>query len=330
MPLELVPSATPLFDAVPMNTVRSWILERKSLPLRTLPGMKEDRWADYHLDEIQSLHQKSGAITLYDSSLPSLIMARRLDWDTRVLGVPSISLEHFFFSNATATQTAVDTLVAACARWRDEGLRLLVHKTSPANSGVIAAMAPSGFDLLCHHLDYLSDAVQAAQLSKPIDGFEFGLARPDEEEQVAQLTKNNYALMDRFNLDPLVPRDRVAPLYYEWGRNAFHGYSELVWVARRDGKVVGITFWSWRKKLDTITGVNCALNQLGAVDASAAGRGVFRRMTATIIEYLYERGPRYGTIATNVLNYPLQRSVQGIGCVIHDSLFTFRKDLQRD
>lgn len=330
MPLELVPSATPLFDAVPVNTVRAWILERQSLPLRSLPGMKEDRWADYHLDEIQLLHQKPGAITLYDSKVPCLIMARRLDWDTRLLGVPSISLEHFFFANSTPTETAVALLNAACRQWCDEGLRLLVHKTSPANFGVLATMAPCGFDLLCNHLDYLSDAQAAAKLSKPIDGFEFGLARPDEEEQVGQLTKNNYALMDRFNMDPLVPRDRVAPLYYEWGRNAFHGYSEIVWVARRDGKVVGITFWSWRKKLDTMTGVNCALNQLGAVDASAAGHGVFRRMTATMLEYLYERGPRWGTIATNVLNYPLQRSVQGIGCVIHESLFTFRKDLQRN
>lgn len=330
MPLELIPSTTPLFDAVPVDTVRQWILERQSLPLRNVPGMKEDRWAEYHLDEIRLLHQKSGAITLYNSSIPCLIIARRLDWDTRVLGVPSISLDHFFFSNATDTTTAVDVLSTATRQWRNEGLRLLVHKTSPANAGVIATMAPCGFDLLCHHLDYLSDAEQAAKRSKPIDGYEFGIARPDEEEQVAQLTKNNYALMDRFNLDPMVPRDRVPSLYYEWGRNAFHGYSELVWVARRGGKVVGITFWSWRKKLNEFTGVDCALNQLGAVDARDKGHGVFRRMQATVIAHLYEHGPRWGTIATNVLNYPLQRSVQGIGCAIHESLFTFRKDLQRN
>jgi hypothetical protein len=330
MPFELVPRDTPLFDVVPESAVRAWILERKSLPLRTLPGMKEDRWADYHLDDIQSLHQKSGAITLYDPAAPCLLMARRLDWDTRILGVPSISLHHFFFSNETDTKTVVDLLNTASKQWRDEGLRLLVHKTSPANFGVIAAMAPCGFDLLCNHLDYLSDAERAAQISKPIDGYDFGPARPDEEEQVAQLTQNNYALTDRFNLDPMVPRDRIPAVYYEWGRNAFHGHSDLVWVARRGGKVVGITFWSDRKRLETITGVNCALNQLGAVDSRDAGHGVFRRMTATVIEYLHERGARWGTIATNVLNYPLQRSVQGIGCAIHDSLFTFRKDLQRD
>ena len=329
MALERVPRATPLFDAVPANTIRSWILERKSLPLRTLPGMKEDLWADYHLDDIQSLHQKNGAVTIYDSKIPCLLMARRLDWDTRILGVPSISLDHVLFSNGVETGAIVTALGAACAQWREEGQRLLLHKTSPANFGVIAAMAPAGFDLLCHHLDYLSDAVKSARLSAPLDDYEFGPARPDEEEQVAQLAQNNYAPMDRFNLDPLVPRDRIPAVYYEWGRNAFHGHSDLVWVARRGGKVVGITFWSDRKRLETITGVNCALNQLGAVDSRDAGRGVFRRMTATVIEYLHERGARWGTIATNVLNYPLQRSVQGIGYAIHDSLFTFRKDLQR-
>ena len=329
MSLELVPGETPLFDAVPERLVRDWILERKSLPLRSLLGMKDDRWADYHLDEIRLLHQKPGVTTLYNANVPCLIIARRLDWDTRLLGVPSISLEHFLFSNGAEIAGVVRLLNDACSQWRDEGLRLLVHKTSPANFGVIAAMAPCGFDLLCNHLDYVSDAEKSAQLSKPLDGYEFGVARPDEEEQVAQLTQNNYAMMDRFHLDPLVPRDRVPALYYEWGRNAFHGHSDLVWVARRDGRVAGITFWSDRKKLETITGVNCALNQLGAVDARETGHGVFRRMTATVIAHYHERGARWGTIATNVLNYPLQRSVQGIGCVIHDSVFTFRKDLQR-
>lgn len=330
MSFDLVPQITPLYDAVPEGIVRNWILERKSLPLRTLPGMEESRWADYHLDDIQSLHKKNGVITLYNASVPCLIIARRLDWDTKLTGVPAISLEHFLFSNDVATETAVSLLQSMCAQWREEGSHLLVHKSSPANFGVISTMAPCGFDLLCNHLDYLSDAEAAARLSKPIDGYEFGEARPDEEEQVAQLTKHNYALMDRFNLDPMIPKDRVPGLYYEWGRNAFHGHSDLVWVARREGKVIGITFWSHRLRLNEITGVNCALNQLGAVDARDAGNGVFRRMTATVIAHYYDRGARYGTIATNVINYALQRSVQGLGCRIHDSLFTFRKNLLRD
>lgn len=329
MPLELVPPETPLFDAVPESIVRAWILERKSLPLRAVPGLKEERWAEYHLDDMRTAHQKDGAVTLFDPKIPCLLLARKLAWDTKVTGVASISLDHFLFSNDTDKDAAALVLKTACDRWREEGLRLLVHKTSPANFGVIAAMAPAGFDLLCNHLDYLSDAEVSAKRSTPLDGYEFGPARPDEEEQVATLTQNNYALMDRFNLDPMIPRDRVPVVYYEWGRNAFHGHSDLVWVARREGRVVGITFWSWRKRFVEITGVNCALNQLGAVDAREAGKGVFRRMTATVLAYLYERGPRWGTIATNVLNYPLQRSVQGIGCTIHDSLFTFRKDLQK-
>ncbi|MBM3290488.1 MAG: GNAT family N-acetyltransferase [Candidatus Hydrogenedentes bacterium] len=204
-----------------------------------------------------------------------------------------------------------------------------MHKTSPANFGVLAAMAPAGFDLLCCHLDYLADADRAAQLSKPIEGYEFGPARSDEEEQVARLTQDNYALMDRFNIDPLVPRDRVRSVYYEWGRNAFHGYSDLVWVARHEGNVVGISFWSDRAHLETLTSVKCALNQLGAVDRRHAGRGIFRRIQSTVLAHYRQRGVRWATMATNALNHPTQRSFQSIGAVIFDSTFTFRKDLQR-
>ena len=46
MSFDPIPQNTPLYDAVPEGIVRNWVLERKSLPLRTLPGMEEARWAN--------------------------------------------------------------------------------------------------------------------------------------------------------------------------------------------------------------------------------------------------------------------------------------------
>lgn len=329
MSIELVPRDTPLFDAAPEAAVRACILERQSLPYRNIPGMNEDRWVEFHLDDIKTSHRRDTSLTYYDAKLHCLIMARRLPWDTQVLGIPAISLDHLFFPAQTETADVVARLNSVCAQWRAEGLRLLVHKTSPANHGVIAAMAPAGFDLLCNHLDYLADGAKAALLYSPLEGFEFGPARPDEEEEVAHLSQNNFALMDRFNIDPLVPRDRVPLVYYEWGRNAFRGYADLVWVGRKDGRVAGLTFWSHRKRLLEMTGVACEMIQLAAVDSRLRGQGVFRRLLATVLMHLNDTGTRWATIPTNVINYPMQRSIQSVGCVIHDAVLTFRKDLQR-
>lgn len=330
MPSDVIPRGTPLFDAVPEDSIRKWIIEQRILPLRTVPGIEEPRWADYHLFEIQALHAKPEAVTLWAAEIPCLLMARRLSWDTAILGVPNMSLDHILFPRGTALESVCEMLKSACGRWRDEGNRFIVHKTSPSHLGILTALGRAGFDMLCVHLDYLANAEKAASLTTPLEGYEFGVARPDEEEAVATLTSNNYALMDRFNIDPLVPRDRVPRLYREWGRNAFHGYSDVVWVARHEGRVVGISFWSFRKRVFEFTGVDCALNQLGAVDASQWNKGLFRRITGTVLGHLREQGARWGTISTNVLNHSLQRSVQALGCTIHEAVVTYRKDLARD
>jgi hypothetical protein len=329
MPFEVVPGGTPLFDAVPEVSIRKWIFEQKVLPLRTVPGIREERWADYHLSEIEALHAKADTVTLWSAEIPCLLMARRLTWDTAILGVPNMSLDHILFPNAADLEAVCGTLKAACARWCEEGNRFIVHKTSPSHLGILTVLGRAGFDMLCVHLDYLANAVKAASLATPLEGYEFGVARPEEEEAVATLTRNNYALMDRFNIDPLVPRDRVPWLYWEWGRNAFHGYSDVVWVARHEGKVVGISFWSYRKRVFEFTGVDCALNQLGAVDVSQWNKGLFRRITGTVLGHLREQGAEWGTISTNVLNHSLQRSVQALGCAIHEAVVTYRKDLTR-
>ena len=327
--IDLVPREIPLHDVVSETLLREWITER-NLPLRTLPGMEDGRWINYHIHELCNLHAGEHSLTFLAPQIPCLIVARYLAWDAAVLDVSSISIEHFLFANNADTHMVLGALETVCDLWREEGHAIALHKTSPANVGVIAAMGHAGFEMLSIHLDYLADAAQTASHFTPHDGFEYGEARPDEEDAVARLTSTNYALMDRFNIDPLVPRDAVSRLYWEWGKNAFHGYSDLVWVARHEGEVAGITFWKHRPDLETITGVNCELNQLGAVDSRFANKGVFRRMTASVLGYLRDHGAQRGTIATNILNHPLQRSVQHLGCVIHDSVITFRKNLAED
>ncbi|HRK35922.1 MAG TPA: hypothetical protein PLJ47_15105 [Candidatus Hydrogenedentes bacterium] len=328
MTFETISRETPLTDAVPEPMLRAWIVERNSLPLRNVPGMELSRWADYHIDEIATLHKNANCSTYFAPSIPCLMITRFLSWDTEILGISCMSIEHLLFSkdcDLLSVQRFIDTI---CNQWRDAGHTLAVHKTSPANLGVIAAMGHTGFEMLSIHLDYLADAPKVGACFTPLEGFEFGPARPDEQEGVAKLTSTNYALMDRFSIDPLVPRDAVPKLYWEWGMNAFRGYSELVWIARHEGEVVGITFWTHRKKLERITGVNCELNQLGAVDSRFWNKGLFRRMTASVLGHLAEGGARYGSIATNILNHSLQRSVQNLGCTINDSVITFRKDLR--
>jgi GNAT superfamily N-acetyltransferase len=164
-------------------------------------------------------------------------------------------------------------------------------------------------------------------LDRELEGYSFGPARPEEEDQIASLSAENFARFDRFNVDPRVPREKVPDVYREWARNSMHGYADLVWVARHEDRVAGFGTWGRRAVLAEKTGVRCACYQLGAVAPEHRQRGLFKRITAGALARLHEWGETWGSGATNSLNTPTQRCFQTLGAWIYSPVLTFRKDL---
>ncbi|MCI0650732.1 MAG: hypothetical protein L0Z55_02490 [Planctomycetes bacterium] len=326
--LELVPRGGSLGVAATEATLRDWLAARSSLLGRNLPGMTAKGFLDYHVAELQGAHRRDDAMTFFDAATPALFICRRLAWDSGLLGFPIASLATFIFPADCAAERAGAALRALCGELRERGQRMCIHKCSAADGATLAALRSAGFDLLTVHLDYLFDAHAARAAPRELEGYEIGEARAAEAEPVAALSRTYYAETDRFHVDPLVPRDRVGAVYEEWARNSFRGYADLIWVARKEGRPVGFGTWGLRGLLAEVTGIRCAQYQLGAVEASERGRGLFRRITAGALARLAERGQRWGTGATNAMNYATQRCFQGLGAANHEPILTFRKDLQ--
>lgn len=329
-PLRWLPSEHSAVDALDWRSVAAWLVERPGLPYRSLPGMEQERWVVHTVDELARMAAAPDTLLATAPDVPCLLVFRKLAWDTRITGVPIALLEWLLFPHAARAERMAEIVRAAALRLRDEGSRLIIHKASAADVTALEALGRAGFDLLTVHLDYILDAERAAGERHEVPGYEFGVARTDEEEAIGELSAGNFALFDRFQVDRLVPRASVPEVYREWARNSVRGFADLVWVARRGGRVCGFGTWSARRSLAERTGVACAWYGLGAVAESERGRGLFRRITGGALAHLHGTGIRWGVGATNALNIATQRTFAALGGWNQGPILTFRKDLLRD
>lgn len=327
MKLEQLAGVTDLDGTVGESTVDAWIRERRAPLFRTIPGVEEDGWVAFHREELRRHAAADGALVVHAPELPAVFVARALDWDTGILGVPLAILDYALFPASVSGGDVAAALRELFSMMRDRGWRLVVHKSCPADIDAMAAVGRAGFDLLCMHLEFLFDTASMAEQAAPLEGYVFEEARPEDEAELGELSARNHAAMDRFRVDPCVPQDRVPEVYREWARNSVRGYADLVWVARKDDVIVGFGTWGSRSRLAEHTGVRCAEYQLGAVAESERNRGLFRRITAGALVELARRGETWGSGATNSLNTPTQRCFQSLGAWVHAPILTFRKDL---
>jgi GNAT superfamily N-acetyltransferase len=279
------------------------------------------------LAQVRDLAER--ALAFWAEEVPCLLVARRLAWDSELLGIEAGMLDYLLFPD-TASDDALAAALAALGRLlRTRGWRLLLHKSSTADPRAVTAIGRAGFDLLAVHLDHLLPTTTVAARRAPPVGYAFAPARPGDESALATLSAENHAPFDRFRIDPLVPQERVPALYAEWARNSLRGYADVVWAARRAGRPVGFATFGLRAGLTAATGVHCVEYQLGAVDAAERGRGVFGALTAAVLRHLAGRGEPLVSAATNVLNVPAQRVFQALGGWVHAPVLTHRLDLAR-
>ncbi len=330
MSFDWLPAGSDPAAAVGPDRLRAWLAERPGLPHRRLPGMPLDAWLEYSAAEVTRLGSAAGSWIGYSPEVPALAIAHPLEWDTRLVGMPVALLDWVLFPAAAEPARVAEMLRAFCRRAREVGGRLIIHKVAGEDVPSFEALGRAGFDLLTVHLDYLLDATRAAGEEHALAGFDLGPARPEEEEEIGELSAQNFAETDRFQVDRLIPREVVPAIYREWARNSLRGFADLVWVGRRAGSVRGFGTFSVRRALAERTGVRTAWYGLGAVAESERGRGLFRRITGGALARLDALGVHWVTGATNALNLPAQRSFASLGGWNQGALLTWRKDLGRE
>ena len=330
--MEITPHTDSTLESiVPDSRLLEWIEGATGLPYRTLPGVELDRWCRFHADRVrQAVADDASRVTVGRSGndAQALAVVKPLPWDTEVLGRPVFSLEYLLFDRAADVDAVVE-VVRAAVRGIDSASGSLLYKTSSADVPALAAIGRAGFDLLTIHLDHLFDTKLAAEGSHDLDGYEFGEAREDEVEAIGEVSAHNYALTDRFTVDPLVPPERVPEVYRQWAMNSVRGFADLVWVARRDGVPVGFGTWSIQRGLAEATGVTVAWNGLASVASSERNRGLFRRIKSGALAELHRRGVPWVCSPTNVLNIPTQRCFASVGAYNYAPILTYRLDLAR-
>lgn len=124
-------------------------------------------------------------------------------------------------------------------------------------------------------------------------------ATPDDAEVVAEIARVAF-MVDRWHADPSIPNDKADAFKAAWARNAVLGRADRVFVAEREGRVIGFNAVMSR---DTVLVID-----LIAVSPGNQGLGFGRALIEAMGSMSIER-VRVGTQASNAASVALYEAL---------------------
>ena len=236
--------------------------------------------------------------------IEAVCLLTELDWDTRVLGLPT---GRILYANAFGESLdprridAMRSVVKAATEFaREKRIRLLDVRVSNEDLFLTRAFESEGFhavDLLVtlgaarEKFDRLLAGRSFERYEKDLD-FGGGLRiRPMRESDVAALAHISHIsygdtsiIQDRFFLEPMIPHERAQEVFRQWLLNlaAKHTTESLILTAELDGGVAGYIALEPMAKFSEEQWWKDSLN---AVAPEARGRGVYRALVLAALEY---------------------------------------------
>jgi len=273
---------------------------------RVFAGSDRNALVDYHL----STWKNADPFVFTESEgsrITSAALVTELEWDTRILGLPT---GRILYANAVGgavdsnrIRTLQNVLKQAVGFSKERKLCLLDARVSSEDLFVTRAFESAGF----HLVDLLvtlgaprtkfDRVLGSGSYTRNGNSVEFGNAlrvrpmRPEDESTLDQISGEAYGdhtmIQDRFFLEPTIPQERSQDLFREWFSNIArnHKQSTLILAAELDGVVCGYI------ALEPMAIFGNALwwkDSLNAVAADARGRGVYRALVIAAFEFARE------------------------------------------
>lgn len=227
-----------------------------------------------------------------------------LDWDTRVLGIPSARILYANAVGGSVELSRIQALHKLLERiaWfaREQKLRLVDARVSNEDLFVMRAFEHAGFHLvdllvtLGVRRDKLDRILEKQTFKRSGEIFEAGsgiIIRPMRESDVSQLahiSEISYGdasmIQDRFFLEPIIPHERAQNVFREWFLNVAKRHlagDGIVLTAELDGAVAG---YLAAEPMAPFSGEIWWKDSLNAVAPQARGRGVYRALVIAAMD----------------------------------------------
>jgi GNAT superfamily N-acetyltransferase len=299
-----------------------------NLPFQYHSALARDRLVNYHYKKsCEAL--AAGKLDIFGATVEArplgLLLLEHLPWDTEVLGVNCYGIRDLICPEGQTQDELVSALVKfAIDRCRSKDGRLLVAKTDPAAQYIVRALGLAGFEHVSTLVFFAFDMRRVGMI--PVRGPL--VYRPFEDgdlsglEDVAQKSFADH--FDRFTSDPRIPHEGAKRVHSEWVKNSCRGYADQVFVGVDGGRVIAFGTWKLEKGGYEGVGARIARYDLGAVSPDYWGKGVFKDLTATAMNWLAGKvdiieGP------TNLRNYAIQRGLTSLGWRLVGSRYNYHR-----
>lgn len=219
---------------------------------------------------------------------------RLLDWDSAFFGRRIASL-------APAPTNRAE-LGAAIEAARAAGVECAYVLCDVQNTGGIQALCSAGVRLVDVRLTFERGLAGMA----PADPDPAIRASRAEDVPALRRIASTSHDSSRFYADGRFARDRCDELFATWIEKSCGGWAEVVRVAEVDGRVCGYTTGHVREEGRGEIG-------LVAVDPAAQGRGLGKKLVASALQALKDRGLARATVVTQGRNIGAQRLYQTLG-----------------
>ncbi len=285
------------------------------------------------LQELRQTLESDGAVlaAVLNREIVGIVAFAPLDWDTRVLQVPTTRISHLSTMRAHfQSDVILDSLLRqALEQISSSGRSLVVARSSAQEAPVVHALEEAGFRWQDTLLDYIHDGTTTAldKLELPdLDGA--ACIRSAEERDagslVALAASAFGAHFGRFHADPRIGRERAVTIYQEWMRAAIAGYADAVLVAEVENRLAGCSIWKLPSRVESQCSVRLGHYSIGAVDPAFCNRGLFTALTFAGMKVLEEsvdliEGP------THVSNHAVQRAYARLRWSVRGARHSFHR-----
>lgn len=182
----------------------------------------------------------------------------------------------------------------------------------------LEAMQNSGFRLMECYLTLshdLADEVAA--------GGEIRVFREDDLARLTAIAGTSFAL-DRFHLDPELPRELADRSRVEWVANGCRGRSEAVYVSGPPGEASGFVLCTSSR---TENGEGTGRLDLMGVDPAQRRRGLGRALTRAFLAHCRRSGYARGLVGTQAHNTASLRTYEAEGFRIAASHYSLHRHI---
>ena len=271
-----------------------------------------------------------------------LVAARRLEFDSRVFGLPCGRLDFIIHDRLPgdgdgdgerASEAVGRSVVGRPVDWlKARGVGFISAKVDGRDLLGARVLEELGFRLMDVSTIHRLDLVSGLPPKNLPDGFSLRPAREGDVEAMAGLAASAMTdvrvYQDRFALDPVLGPGAEA-LYNEWWRASVGGdEADEVWVLVHEGTGVGfITLCRPEEAESRLTGQAGGWVVLNGLAPEFRGRGLYRPMVIQALYRLRDLGCSSARVKTKLSQFAVQRVWQVLGARLSASSFVFHLHL---